>query len=181
MDGNDRRRRRTPWDDLFGSDPFGDLDEEFEEMQRRMNRMIRQLMQGGLTPDERQSEPMIYGFSMRMGSDGKPQFREFGNTTPRNRQQQESLREPLTDVIEEEDKVRVVAEVPGVEKKDIKLNVDDQALDIQVDNPERRYAKRLELPCLVDTDSAKANYKNGVLEVVLDRREKKGGKSIEIE
>ncbi|MFP4545866.1 MAG: Hsp20 family protein [Methanomassiliicoccales archaeon] len=46
---------------------------------------------------------------------------------------------------------------------------------------ERKYAKRLELPCLVDTDSAKANYKNGVLEVVLDRREKKGGKSIEID
>jgi HSP20 family protein len=92
------------------------------------------------------------------------------------------LREPLTDIIESEDKVRVIVELPGVEKKEIKVNASDRALDIGVENPDKPFIKHLDLPCDVRRDSAKANYKNGVLEVVLTRvAPKKRSKAIKVE
>lgn len=167
-----RDKRRRDWDDFFG-----DFDEEFEEMRRRIERIMERLMSGEV-PLER--EPMIYGFSMRIGPDGKPRIQEFGNTI--RRKEEVAKREPLTDIIEEADKVRIIVELPGVEKEDIKLNATEDSLDIEVDNPDRRFEKRIELPCEVDPDSAKATYKNGVLEILLKRASvKEKGKEIRIE
>jgi HSP20 family protein len=166
-------RKRTPWDDLFF-----DLDEEFEEMHKRMDRLINQMLEGDLPFT---TEPMIYGFSMRVGPDGRPLIQEFGNASSRH-SKQESTREPLTDIIEEEDKLRIIIELPGVEKSDIHLHATDDTLDIDVDNPHRKFSKHLELPCGVDQNSARASYKNGVLEITLSRLERqRTGQKIEID
>jgi HSP20 family protein len=74
-------------------------------------------------------------------------------------------REPLVDVISTDGEIKVVAEVPGVDKKDIKVYASEKALTIQVDTPERKYYKEVELPAAVDPKTAKSVYKNGVLEV----------------
>jgi len=164
MNGND------PWDDFFNDD--------FSDMRKRMDQMIRQLMKGSIPMD---TEPMIYGFSMRVGPDGRPRIQEFGNaSSPRSFQ--ESRREPLTDIIEESGRIRIVVELPGVEKTDIHLNATEEAIDIDVDNPNKRFSKHLDLPCEVDPDSTRASYKNGVLEILLSRVEKRTrGKTIKIE
>ena len=73
------------------------------------------------------------------------------------------------DVYEEEDSIKVVAEVPGVDKNDINLNVTEKKLIISVDTPQRKYYKEVDLPAEVDPQSSKATYKNGVLEVVLKK------------
>ncbi len=172
MTRDKRDRRRDPWDDMFGS-----FDEEFEEMRRRMDLLMENFMRGGL---EQFGEPMIYGFSMRMGPDGKPRIQQFGNAVP---QAQEAAggREPLTDIIEGKDNVRIIVELPGVDKDDIQLRVEDRILDIEVDREDRKFYKQLELPCPVDQDHADATYKNGVLEITLKRAEpKKRGRSIRI-
>ena len=91
-------------------------------------------------------------------------------------------REPLVDVYEEKDVVKVVAEVPGVEKKDINLNATEDRLIISVDTPQRKYYKEVDLPAKVDPKSAKASYKNGVLEVVLNKAgEGRKGFKVQIE
>lgn len=168
-----KKRKRGSWDDLFI-----DIDEEFEEMRKRMDLILERMTEGNLSLE---SSPMIYGFSMRVGPDGKPKLQEFGNTTTPT-DFQESRREPLTDVIEEPDKIRIVMELPGVDKEDIQLDATESSLDIKVDNPQRRFSKHLDLPCHVDQESAKANYKNGVLEICLARMERGNtAKSIEIE
>ena len=167
------RTRRSPWDDMFF-----DIDDGFNEMRKRMDRIMERMIEGKTPPE---NDPMIYGFSMRIGPDGKPMIHEFGNaTTPRHIQ--ESAREPLTDVIEEAERIRVIVELPGVEKKDIHLNATEETLDIEVDSPKRRFSKHLELPSTVDPDSATAGYNNGVLEIRLSRVERRQtGKSIEID
>jgi len=43
-----------------------------------------------------------------------------------------------------------------------------------VDTPQRRYYKRLELPVEVDEKTATSRYKNGILETVLEKKERKG-------
>lgn len=175
MDENDEdRRRRTPWDDLFG-----DFDDEFEQMRERMNKIMEQMLRGSYFSEK---EPMIYGFSMRTGPDGKPRFQEFGNTSPQTRIQRGSAREPLTDIMEEEGRIRIIVELPGVDKEDIHLNASERSLSINVDTENRKFSKRMELPCEVDPDSAKAKYNNGVLEILLDKHQKGSeGKTIEIE
>lgn len=168
-----KNRKRTPWDDFFF-----DIDEEFEEIRKRMEKLFDNMMEGDFAF---RSEPMIYGFSLRMGPDGKPVIQEFGNTG-RRPMSDEPTREPLTDIIEEEDKVRIIVELPGVEKEDIHLHATDETLDIEVDTPHRKFSKHLELPCGVDPESAKATYKNGVLEITLNRPEgKRKGRQIKIE
>jgi HSP20 family protein len=167
-----RGRRRDPWEDMFGS-----FDDEFEEMRRRMDAMMEGFMSGEM---EQIGQPMIYGFSMRVGPDGKPRIQEFGNTTP-PRTDEAGRREPLTDIIEEKDTVRVIVELPGVEKDDIQLRAEDRFLDIEVDREDRKFSKQVELPCAVDSDGADASYKNGVLEITLKRTApKKRGRSIKI-
>jgi HSP20 family protein len=171
----DERKTRSDWDDFFDG-----FDQEFSEMRDRFDRIVEGFVRGDL---DAESKPLIYGFSMRVGGDGVPVIQEFGNTTGATRVgEKEPLREPLTDIIESDDKVRVIMELHSVEKKDIRLNADGRTLEIEVENPDKRFSKHLDLPCDVTPGSAKANYKNGVLEVILVRKApKRKGKAIKVD
>jgi len=124
--------------------------------------------------------PFVWGWSMTMSPAGKPVIREFGNLKPSSwaRPWQPPFdlreeREPLLDVLEDEREIRVIAELPGVEKQDIKLHATERTLLISADAKERKYYEELELPAKVDPSSAKSSYKNGVLEVELKKAEEK--------
>lgn len=75
------------------------------------------------------------------------------------------------DVQEYDDEVRVVADIPGVEKEDITLKCDGKALTIRAESERRSYDEHVSLPSAVDEHSASATYNNGVLEVVLETTE----------
>lgn len=168
------RKRKGDWDDFF--DLFG---EDFGEARERMDRILEEFMSGRLG----EGNPLVYGFSMRVGPDGQPVVQEFGSALPRNEDEaKEPAREPLTDIIEAEDKVTVVMELPGVDKEDIKVDASDRSLDLSVDTAAKRLSKHLSLPCDVVGNSAEASYKNGVLQVVLRRASpKKKAKHIKVE
>ena len=171
-------RRRFPF---FRGGIFDDVDRIFREIEEMMQREFEEfsritpknLIRERTLPDGskiREWGPFIYGYSVTIGPDGKPEIREFGNVKsemklggPRINIREE--REPLVDVMETNSEVKVIAELPGVEKKDIKLYGTKDTLTISVDTPERKYYKKVKLPCRVDNKSAKASYKNGVLEV----------------
>ncbi|RJS85739.1 Hsp20/alpha crystallin family protein [Candidatus Bathyarchaeota archaeon] len=170
---------------------FREIDEEmrreFEEISRRTpSDLIREKkLPDGRTV--REWGPFVYGYSITIGPDGKPQIREFGNIKPatgpgRPRIDIREEREPLVDVMETDGEVKVIAELPGVEKKDIKLHGTETSLTISVDTPQRKYYKEVELPVKVDPKKAKSSYKNGVLEVSLPKKkEKPKGEPIKIE
>ncbi|GAA0651671.1 Hsp20/alpha crystallin family protein [Salarchaeum japonicum] len=82
-------------------------------------------------------------------------------------------------VYEEDDEVRVVADLPGVEKEDIDLKCDGDVLTISAATDAREYDERIELPARVDEHSASATYNNGVLEVSFDRLEDSADISVE--
>jgi HSP20 family protein len=189
-----RRGRRSPfgWMDRW----FSDFDEMFERMFQDMARdMPKDLTREKKLPDGstmRQFGPFVYGYSMSMGPDGKPIIQEFGNVKPSRRPgmfgfEQPALeptdsREPLADVINEPEQVRVVAELPGVEKSDITTTITEDTLTIKVDTAARKYYKELHLPSGVDPDSSKASYNNGVLEIVLKKlKARPRGKEIRID
>lgn len=168
-----RRRRRSGW--------WFDIFEEMERMDRLMDDVMRKALKMPRPSEER--FPFVYGFSMSIGPDGTPVIREFGNVEPGVQGPHlKEEREPLVDVLEEEKDVVVVVELPGVEKDEIKLESTDRTLKISVDTPHKRYLKELDLPHLIDPGTAKASYKNGVLEVKLSKtEEKKPNRQITIE
>lgn len=189
-------RRRRGMFPFFTDRWFEQFDEMFERMFKEMTRDLpkdawteRKLPDGSTV---RQFGPYIYGYSMTMGPDGKPVVREFGNVKPSRRRgmfglpeaklEPSEAREPLVDVVEDAENVRVVGELPGVEKKDIQMKCAEDLLSISVNTPSRKYHKDIQLPAVVDPDTSKATYNNGVLEVVLRKtKPKPRGKEIRIE
>lgn len=192
-DWNRRWWGRRPF---TGEDIFEEMDKLMEEMFKDITTAIpKELVRERKLPDGstvREMGPFVYGYSVTVGPDGKPVIREFGNVKPGTRLTQsgrsrpmmevKGKREPLTDVIQEEDVVRVIAEVPGVEKGDINLDATEKSLTISVDTERRKFYKEIELPVAVDPKSAKASYKNGILEVVLNKVKRKSeGQRISVE
>ena len=132
--------------------------------------------------------PFIYGYSVTVGPDGKPNVKEFGNFKAETRlgkphMEVKEKREALADVIDAGDEIRVIVELPGVEKDDIKLSGTDDALTISVETPRHKYFKEVELSAKVDSKKATSKYKNGVLDITIPKKkeEKPKGETINIE
>jgi HSP20 family protein len=77
--------------------------------------------------------------------------------------------ETHVDIYEEDDRVRLVADLPGVDKEAIKLKCDGKTLTISAASPHREYDERIRLPARVDEHSASASFNNGILEVTVDK------------
>jgi len=187
------RRDYDIFDDFFedfwprrsrGFDIFDEFEEQFRRMQQRMNSLYQRTLRGefGTTDD---NKPRIYGWTYRVSSDGKPVFQEFGNIPEKPLSKPDELpgsREPLVDVQENDKQVTVIAEIPGVSKEDVDLEVANDTLTIKVDNPERKYYKEVQLPAEVDEDSGDAKFNNGVLSITLNKlKPKKKGKKIKVD
>ena len=166
----------------------------FERMLREMEREMMEFMT--LTEDwmeELKKRPGVkyYGVSVTFDDKGRPIIREFGNMKPpeglqaEEAQEEADVREPLIEVVKEGDKVRVTAEIPGVEKKDIKVKIiGDNILEIKAEGKDgRKYYKRVKLPAVVDLERAKSTYVNGILNVELPivKELPKEGKEIPVE
>ncbi|MCL5412200.1 MAG: Hsp20/alpha crystallin family protein [Candidatus Marsarchaeota archaeon] len=112
-------------------------------------------------------EPLIYGVNMRIGEGGEPIIEKFGTIQgPQQQGQQPSAeREPLIDIIERDNELTVIAEVPGINRDEIKIEADQSTMSVDAKSTIRSYHKVIRLPKLVDPNSASAKYNNGVLEV----------------
>lgn len=168
-------RRGNIWDDF---------DREFQEMDRMMDRMLAQLRRTDWSHVPT-GQPVYYGVSVDVGPDGVPRVQQFGNVTPQQGLLESGVREPfVTSFMDDEnDQLRVTAEMPGVDKKSIKVEVQDDALVLRAEGEDRKYEKMLRLTAPVDADSAKARYNNGVLEVTLDLKKpaKPKGRDVKVE
>ncbi|HEY5631920.1 MAG TPA: archaeal heat shock protein Hsp20 [Nitrososphaeraceae archaeon] len=198
-------RRRT--EDWFGDD---DTFAGFDQMRRQMEKMFeeqledvqakapKELVREYETPEGgkvREIGPIVYGYSATIGPDGKPRVAHFGNVkslgsssdrewriTPAG-PQITAEREPLVDMITSDKEVKVVVELPGVNKENIKVNSYDNSVEILANTSDRKYRRIVDLPPEADTQVAKCNYKNGILEIVFNKKQesKPKGKEISVE
>ena len=90
---------------------------------------------------------------------------------------------PKLDIIERDDEVVVRAEVAGVDKKDLEVSVTDNSVTIRGSTKEEHkeekgdyfrseitrgeFSRTAALPCDVDGDKARANFTDGILELVI--------------
>jgi HSP20 family protein len=181
---------------------FREFDEIRKEMNRTFseqfknieNRVPKNLIKEYETPEGgkvREVGPIVYGYSMTIGPDGKPNVREFGNIKSpfagrEGFNQQPSLSaemEPLVDISSTDKEVKVVVEMPGIKKENIKINAYANSLEITSTAPERKYHKVIELPTEADIETVKSTYNNGILEVIFNKKKqtKPKGKEIKVE
>ena len=158
---------------------------------REIDRIFKQ-MSGSFLSDDifegfggngSESGPLYYGCTMTVGPDGKPVVKEYGNVRP-GQLPASDTREPLVDTIvdEKDGVVKLIAEMPGVEKTDVKIVVDNKAVDLSAEHGDKKYRARIPLQHKVDENSAKASYKNGILQLVFKLiEEKPTGKRVEVE
>jgi len=111
----------------------------------------------------------VYGFSIRTLA-GKPVIESFGNIRETARGPVvEEVREPIVDVFDEEDHILVIAELPGVSEDKIKIEVTGDILNLTASDTDKKYAKEILLPGKVNPASLKTAYKNGILEITLEK------------
>lgn len=112
----------------------------------------------------------VFGFSIKTAGGGKTVVEPFGNIkkTPKGPMVEEE-REPITDIFNEEQEIRVYAEMPGVSQEDIKLDLKGDILDISAQSGGRKYRKEVLLPAKVKAETLVSSYKNGILEVKIGK------------
>jgi HSP20 family protein len=90
----------------------------------------------------REVGPLVYGYSMTVGPDGKPRVNEFGNMKPSRRlgfgtsiskPEISGEMEPLADVTTTDKEVKVVIEMPGISKDKIKVNAYEGKVEVKSD------------------------------------------------
>ena len=161
------------------SSSFGNLDDVFEMLKNT----------SGV------SGPIIYGYTMTVGPDGKPVIQEYGNVKPDSLPTADSCgcdnhsqtpvvekREPLIDTLvdDKEQTLKIVAEMPGVEKADVGVVVDEDIVHIDAERGEKKYHVNVPIQHKVESDSPKATYKNGILELTFNLDTKPKGKSVDV-
>lgn len=104
---------------------------------------------------------------------------------------------PAVDVIDRENDILVRAEAPGVEKEDLEVSITEDSVSIRGHSKREeeeqkgdyfrretsygKFSRTIPLPANVDTDGAKAKFKDGVLEITLPKQESTKRKSVEVE
>lgn len=118
----------------------------------------------------------ICGWSVKVGLGGDGlKVEPFGNIRTDDSTGKavvEEVREPLVDVFDEADHVLVVAEMPGVAAKDVKLDVKDDVMTISAERGNKKYRKEVLLPASVLSDKMTVSCNNGVLEIKCPKRDK---------
>jgi len=129
-----------------------DRDEPFDDLFREIERMMNEMMN---------SADRDVGFESATGAENG-----FGMDTH-------------VDIHETDEEVRVIADLPGVEKEQIELECDGEVLTISAGTDHRQYDERVSLPTRVNEHTASATYNNGVLEVVFEPAEQSSDISLE--
>jgi HSP20 family protein len=184
---------------------FPDIFRGFDDMRKEMERQFEQQFKDieSKAPKDlvkeyetstggkvREYGPFVYGYSMTIGPDGRPKVREFGNVKSPfssrgffTRPLISSEREPLADVTTNDKEVKVVVEMPGVSKENIKVNVYDNSLEVTTTGTDRKYHEVIEIPPETNIETVTSTYKNGILEITFKKKEqtKPKGKQIKVE
>ncbi len=121
---------------------------------------------------------------------------KFGTRKSSDEESESAVWSPQTDIVEDNDKYTLKLDLPGVDKKDVKLSYKDGELSIsgerkeekeskdsKVHRVERSYGKyyrSFRLPEKIKDDSIKAEFKNGTLTINIPKAEEVKPREIEI-
>ncbi len=137
----------------------------------------------------------LHGFD-KLQSDMESVFNDYPSESNRNMGLLEGNWAPAIDVYDSHDDIMIKADLPGMNKEDIEVTIHGDTLIIKgekkIENKvkeedyirtERFYGnfnRTLTLPSEIDHEKVNATYKDGVLELILSKKEEKKTKRIEV-
>jgi HSP20 family protein len=111
----------------------------------------------------------IYGFTVKVGlGEEGPRIEPFGNIrrdAKSGKTEVQEVREPMVDVFEEGDHLLVLAELPGIGKEDVRIDLEDDVLTISAEKKDKKYRKEVLLPRSVSKEKMQVSCNNGILEI----------------
>jgi HSP20 family protein len=112
----------------------------------------------------------VYGFTINTAGGGSPKVETFGNIkkTPEGPKVDEE-REPMTDIFNEKNEIVVIAEMPGIEESDLKIDLKEDILEFSAVSKSRNYRKELLLPVKVKKQNMHHKFTNGILEIKIKK------------
>jgi len=81
------------------------------------------------------------------------------------------IRQPLIDVFHEALEVLIVIDLCGFEKGEVVLNMTPEKYTIEAKRGNQEFKEVIELPPEVDIDRSVENFRNGILEIILPRKD----------
>ena len=156
---------------VFGK--FGGLIEKLGELAEKGEEFSQSGEIKGLDPHGKLRG--VYGVSIKtgLGPKGEQEFKvePFGNVHREESGETvvDDVCEPLVDVHEEDDHILVIAEIPGVSKKDIQIDLSGDRLTLEAQRGANHYHKVVTLPASFTEDQITWSCKNGILTVRLER------------
>lgn len=155
-----------------------------EDINKMLERMLRNM---GFEGDPN-VKSWSYGYSMTTGPDGNPIIREWGTGLPESdplkpQPYVPEIPEPISqvDIDTENMRVRVIVEMPGFTKESIKITGTQNQLQLSASQETRQIDTEIPIDAKVDPASAKATYKNGVLDITLKLLEKPQPEGVDIQ
>jgi HSP20 family protein len=155
-----------------------DNNDPFDEMIEKMIKQFR--LQGIPLSNDSRIRRWSYGYTIMPGPDGRPVFREFGENPGILEKVQENEILTQLDVDHKNKRARILAEIPGVSKEDITINVTENLVTIRVNKGSQLLNKEIPFDVKINPDTAGANYNNGVLDLTLNLEKTDKGKEIRI-
>ncbi|MDG6898499.1 MAG: Hsp20/alpha crystallin family protein [Nitrososphaerota archaeon] len=155
---SDERRRNL-------RDALDELDRYFNELEKEIQDFVRE----GVSSTRVFSKPFMAGFQMKVGPEGRPTIQFFGDKPVSG----DGYRVPLTEqTVDKSGKLRLVMDMPGVEKKGIEISATEQSAVVKAEGENRKYKAEVGLKAQVEPDSGKAEYTNGILEISFSLKDK---------
>lgn len=182
-----RDRKDKEENDEFPFDIFNDKsffrNDLFERFMKEISEMMENIDEDNPNVQVKKYGPYVWGYSMTIGPDGKPVVKQFGNVNPQMNipELKESSSEPLIDVFTDEKTVKIIIEMPGVNKEDIHITTTDSIIKIDATTGEKQYNTEKELQVKIKPKTSKSSYNNGILELIFEREELSDEEEFEVD
>lgn len=173
--GRGREPKGTDIDFGIGKISLGGLVEGMErlfDMANRLKEVGGEVVKEGEIDLSKIKKGMkaMYGISLKGTVGGKPIIETFGNVrhTPKGAVVTEE-REPIVDIFDEKEEVVIIAEMPGIKKEDIRLELKENTLDISAKGRDRTYKKKIAIPKGTKGEISEYSYESGLLKVKIKK------------
>ena len=157
-------------------------DDEVEDISNEIQKMFAsfrfiELLEKTRQDNLRMNDWFAYNFIINI-----PTLEELENqksdlySSKLTQQTNEHLKENISsfDIIRSKDEVTITLEMPDIKEKDIEFRVTKDTIEIIPDHPEGKYHKIINLPCDVKPRTLTFTYRNGILDIIIQRGEKEG-------
>lgn len=169
---DDDKKKKNPFDDNmddFFKKMFDNIlnDDRFQdEISRMMDEVSKMYGEGN------PKKPFFKGFKVEMNPDGSPHIEEF--SPPKKKAKPANFaveRKPCTDVLESDHDIAVTLEIPDVSRDQIDVRVTEKRMVVEVNDHKKPYRKVVEFSSSVEPEKTTATYKNGILDVVIQKKD----------